>query len=252
MKPLKLSACVLCLGLLGHSASLAVTLTEAVAPATFADTALSGTSLLARPELAGTVVADITSTFSFQGVSGTVQSRVLRETATGTLDFYWKIDVLSSVSGAGISAFRLTDFGHPFLQDADWRSDTPGTVGVATARLFRADTDPTGAINFLFGGGIVPGASSHLFFLRTTAMDHALSASFDVLTTGNQQLSGLFSTFAPAVPEPSRAALSLLGLALWGVQRWRVKPVKWAHELQRPARARPATQRLFAVRGVGP
>src|SRR5881409_144284 len=81
--------------LLGPHIAQAVTLT----PGTW--TALPGTSLQADPSLSGTVLADVTSSFAFQlydfspfnpptpvgAMSGSVQSRVVKEDATGTLDF---------------------------------------------------------------------------------------------------------------------------------------------------------------------
>jgi hypothetical protein len=81
----------------------------------FANTALPGTTVAARPELAGLVLEDVLTTFNFDGVSGTVQNRVVRETTTGTLDFYWKIDVDANASGLGIDAFRLINGSSRFF-----------------------------------------------------------------------------------------------------------------------------------------
>jgi hypothetical protein len=75
------------------------------------DTSLGGTTSAARPELAGTVLEDDVQTFSFLGITGTVQNRVVREDVSGTLDFYWRIKVDEGVPGVAapgaISAFRL-------------------------------------------------------------------------------------------------------------------------------------------------
>lgn len=205
-------------GMCVHLQASAVALTEPVSPAYYADTALGGTTSAARPELAGVVLEDVITPFSFAGVSGTVQNRVVREDATGTLDFYWKVDVTGSETGAGVSAFRLSNFGHDFLTDADWRIDGQGAVAADTARLFSEASYPQGTLNFLFSSGIAPGSSSRFFFLHTDAVDYTSTAIFDLLTTGSQSLSDVMTTFAPsAVPEPSTYALGAVGLAVAGL-----------------------------------
>lgn len=205
------------LGLLAHAAQ-AVSLNVPVSPSPFADTALGGTTLAARPELAGVVLQDVLTPFSFAGVSGTVQNRVVREDGTGTLDFYWKVDVTGSQTGAGVSAFRLADFGYSSITDADWRIDGLGTIAADTGRLFNVANYPTGDINFLFNRGVAPEQSSRFFFLHTNATSYGLSARYDLLTTGTESLSSQFTTFAP-VPETSTFAM--MGLGLLGIGMWR-------------------------------
>jgi hypothetical protein len=199
----------------------AVSLIAPVSPSTFADTGLPGTTSASRPELAGVVLEDMLTPFSFGGVSGTVQNRVVREDGTGTLDFYWKVNLTGSVTGAGtgVSAFRLGNFGYGYLKDADWRIDGLGTVAADTGRLFNVADYPGGDINFLFGNGIAPDSSSRFFFLHTNATAYSLSARYDMLTTGStESISGLFSTFAP-VPEASTFAMMGLGLLGVGLMR---------------------------------
>jgi hypothetical protein len=203
-------------GLLAQTAAHAVALTAPVAPTFFADTALPGITAAARPELAGTVLEDLITPFSFNGVSGTIQNRVVRETGTGTLDFYWKINVGSSESGAGLVAFRLTDFGYAHIKDADWRIDGLGSVAPGTGRLFNEVSEPGGSINFLFDTPVTAGTQSRFFFLHTDAVAYAKTAEFDLLSGASQPLSPTYSTFAPAVPEPSSYGMALVGLAVAG------------------------------------
>jgi hypothetical protein len=201
----------------------------------FLDTALSGTTSAARPELAGTVLVDTIQAFSFTGlnISGTVQNRVVREDGTGTLDFYWRVQVDAASTAGGVSAFRLGDFGYAYLTDADWRIDGLGTVAPFVGRLFNPASHPEGAINFLFTDPAVgPGdfatgvGGSRFFFLHTDATDYAMTAQYDLLGGPNQTLSGLYATYAPAPPIPEPASVLLMAgglLALGLAKRYRAR-----------------------------
>lgn len=191
----------------------ATPLNDGFGGAPYVDTPLAGTTSAARPELAGTVLADMNTPFAVGGATGVVQSRVVRETASGTLDFYWRVKTDPSDSADAVGALRLIDFGYLDLTDADWRSDGLGSVAPTTARLFNPTSYPTGAINFLFGPDLGGGAGSSFFFLHTDATRYSQTASYDLLDTPGG-LSGLYATFAPAapVPEPAPAAAWVLGL----------------------------------------
>lgn len=198
--------------ILGATAAPAVPLANGFTSQPFLDTALPGTTNAARPELAGLVLADVDTPFSVGGVTGYVQNRVVRETASGTLDFYWRVVVDPTATGTGVSALRLEDFGDASLTDADWRIDGVGTVHADTARLFNPTGHPTGDLNFLFDGSVDAGESSSFLLLHTNATAFAQTAGYDLLVGSSQTLSGGFGTFAPAVPEPASAALLALGL----------------------------------------
>ncbi len=199
--------------LLGATAAGAVPLSDGFTSQPFLDTSLPGTKAVTRPELAGTVLADVDTSFTLNGVSGHVQNRVVRETTTGTLDFYWRVMVDPSSTGVGVSALRLENFGYANLNDADWRIDGLGTVSTSTARLFNPASYPTGDLNFLFDGTVDGGGSSNFFFLHTDATSYTETAGYDLLVGSSQALTQVFSTFRPtAVPEPAPAALLGLGL----------------------------------------
>ena len=201
----------------------AVSLNKGFVAEPFLDTHLSGTTSAARPELAGLVLEDVITPFSFGAlnISGTVQNRVVRETVSGTLDFYWRIKVDPTSTGE-VEAFRLGGFGYGNIVDADWRIDGLGGSPAYTGRVFNPVGRPDGAINFLFPDPAVqPGdpaaadTGSYFFFLHTDATHYAKIATYDLLGGPNQTLSDSFKTFAP-VPEPSSFVLMALGLGVAG------------------------------------
>lgn len=188
----------------------AVTLDNGFTGQPFLDTTLPGTKSAIRPELAGTVLVDLDTPFTLGDISGTVQNRVVRETASGTLDFYWRVILDPTSTAGGITALRLDDFGYANLTDADYRIDGLGTDIATTARLFNPATHPEGAVNFLLDSPLGANESSNFFFLHTDATAFAETAVYDLIA-GND-LSSLFQTFAPAVPEPAPAATLALGV----------------------------------------
>lgn len=180
-------------------------------------TPLPGTTVALEPQLAGLVLEDVTQAFSFAAnggtISGTVQSRVVRSSVDGTLDFYWRV-VSDTASSGAIQSFRIGDFFTPSY-NANWRIDGLGDTAPLTGLLFAT---PAGNVNFDFGAsrgeGLAAGHESYFMFLDTTATMYRASAVYDLTNMGQTEISGLMSTFAPTdVPEPGSVAMFTLGMA---------------------------------------
>jgi hypothetical protein len=192
-------------------------------PITPTDTYLApaSTSLAAMPSLAGSIVADETTSFSYLGVSGSVQSKVIRETASGTLDFYWRV-TNDPGSERAVELFRIASFNDAPL-DFFYRTDSIGTVdpGIVYSYAAHPGYFDVGFCDLSLLGAcgetsIGAGASSVFFMIRTGATEFAKTAFFD-LSSGNSMSDTQF-TFSPAaVPEPSTTALLALGIAGIGV-----------------------------------
>jgi hypothetical protein len=188
----------------------------------FGDAPLNGTTVAATPRLAGLVLEDVITPFSFVAnggtTSGTVQSRVVRSAVDGTLDFYWRIQNDANSSSA-ITSFRLADF-YTSVYDANYRIDGLGDVSPGTAHRF-----PNSDINFLFdrsAGPIASGNGSFFIFLDTNALNYMMTARYDLGSSQNGAISGSFSTFAPGsavVPEPETYALLFGGFASLALSR---------------------------------
>lgn len=200
--------------LVGAALMAAATSASAVILPTGVWTPLPGTTVALQPELEGVALEDELQAFSFATdggtVSGAVQSRVVRSTVDGTLDFYWRI-LTDASSTVPLVTFRLGNFFSPSY-DANWRIDGLGDTAPSQAMLFGGGG---GKINFRFdaggpGTGILPGGESYFLMLDTSYTAYARSAIYDL--TGRDGISDLFTTFAP-IPEPASAALFALGMA---------------------------------------
>jgi hypothetical protein len=181
---------------------------------------LPGTTSLAEPQLAATVLVDETAPFSISTssgeITGSVQQRVERSTVDGTLDFYWR--VFNDPNSVGpIGSFRVGDFISPEY-NANWRIDGLGNQGPAHAHRFTIPQNTF--VNFLFDApsdgpsGLLPGQSSNYVFLDTTATDYIKTAFYDLTGTGSGTISASFPAYTPGtIPEPASFVLIITGVA---------------------------------------
>ena len=161
---------------------------------------------------AGTTVLGVTN------FTGTLQLQVVKETGSGTLDFYFQIFNDSSSLDA---IDRLTTGNYTgFATDVDWTNNA--TIGVASTFANRATADTVGFsfVGAPFGNGLIlPGTNSAVLFIKTDATQ---------FTQGTVQLindaTANVLAFAP-VPEPSTGALVALGTAFAVLLTCRRQPI---------------------------
>ncbi|MHB8348598.1 MAG: hypothetical protein ACYDHM_15915, partial [Acidiferrobacterales bacterium] len=189
-------------------------------------TLLSGTSAAAQPSLAGTVLQDVTVPFTLSlgggsTVNGYVQDRVVRETVSGTLDFYYRlfngIDpcgcTLNSQGSIGVAA-RSGFSG--YTTDVNYRTDGLGTVAPSGAS--RTANGSTVLFGFM-SNPIVPGETSLFSFVKTnaTAYNDLGTGTLIGFNTSGGFGQTQFSTFEPVDPVPLPAALWLFASGLLGL-----------------------------------
>jgi hypothetical protein len=164
---------------------------------------LTGVSLAERPELAGDIIFEIDQPFAGAAFNGVLTTRIVRETSSSTLDFYYRVErPLDSYDVTGFNSFTI---------DADFRTDLPeepfqkGNEGVHRS----ADGNTVG---FDFANGFI--------FLQTnaTAFDRHGTArlpddSGDSIATLADVAVPVASS-PPAIPLPPALLPGLSGLAI--------------------------------------
>ena len=170
-----------------------------LAPGNFVN--LTGTSAEARPELTGVVLQDVIRPFSVDHgggnfTTGTIRDRVVRETDSGTLDFYYKIS--NDVSSAGSVDFVTHNSFAGFGTDVDFRTDGVGTIGPDQASRNAAGDEVL--FDFFSTNLLFPGAESFFFFVKTDATDFDANGTGSLAFTSNLG-SGTFDfdTFQPVM-----------------------------------------------------
>jgi len=179
----------------------------------------SSISLPAEPgPIGGSVVASISVPFVAPTFSGTLISKIwsgdTSNPFSGGLTFTYELSN-DSVSPDPIDRFTLSSY-LGFGVDASY---SPGALlsPIIPTSVTRNPTGNQISFNFTgpFEGTLLPGASSALLVLQTSATSYQNSTAA-IINSSSVNV----ATFAPlAVPEPAAAALVLLGALALGLRR---------------------------------
>ena len=189
---------------------------------------LHGTTVLNRPELAGQVLATATRSFELipapgfiaPPYAGTVDERVVREYGTGTLTFYYQVH-LDAGSEPAMPAFSVEYFSQ-VRTDVDFLSDSSGVgdIGISARHLgYRT------LVSFFIGQPsapgppILPGESSHMFFIRTDARSFGPGGLIFVDYDSPGAVGAVVASAFQPVPEPATMFATTLALCAVLVMR---------------------------------
>ena len=145
-----------------------------------------GTTNAANPDLAGTVVRDVVTDLTLTTASGarvefSIQDRVVKRKATGTLDFYFRV-IHKADSKDAIGYVRRSKFGNGMTLDVDYRTDGVGTVGARAVQRSGAGGD---VVTFDFANNpITPGKESRLHFIATKATAFDVNGLTSIVARG--------------------------------------------------------------------
>ncbi len=194
---------------------------------------LDGTTSSVQSALAGTVLQDVMEPFTinlgFGTINGYVQDRVVQESGSGTLDFYYRIlngmdsDGCTLSSNGSIGVVSRSNYSG-YSTDANYRTDGLGTVDPSAA-----SRSANGA-QMLFGfltNPIGPGQESQFFFVKTnaTAYNDLGTGTLLGFNSGGGFGQTEFSTFQPVAPVPLAPAFWLFASGLLGLMAvgWRAR-----------------------------
>lgn len=177
--------------------------------------ALSGTTVVDRPELAGGVLIDVLRPFTITAADGGSISGVLQDRVSigidGALIFSARIrDTVAERSPTGAPAPVIltvlhTSFAPSIISftDVEFRTDGLGTLGPDLAG--RSGGLLSDTVGFAFSNGLDGGTESRFFFVRTPSPWFEEGGEYVISDTNGN--STTLAAFQPAIPEPASAAL---------------------------------------------
>jgi PEP-CTERM motif len=177
-------------------------------------TTTPGTTLALAPSLAGTVILDEITPFTFATgagmVSGEIEQRVIRA-LDNTLDFYWQIKN-SATSVARLDALTIFNFitDPTSLLIADYRADSLGTQG---SNFATRSAGLGSQIGFSLINGVGAGQSSYWLMLDSKEREMAKVGTWKMGAVGGG-MSNAFATYVPRAPVPEPASWALLAAGL--------------------------------------
>jgi len=173
---------------------------------------LNGTTLAARPELAGAVIYQHSSPISVSAhgsilFTGNLIVQVVREDAAGTLDFYQSIQ--SSGGGGALNTIDEDGFSQ-FSTDVDYRTDIPAGAYAAPFWANRSGSNSRTSIDFQFDSLLPQGTQTAFYFVKTNATQFDLKGLTQISSSGGGSArlqKGSFSgKVSLATPEPTGVA----------------------------------------------
>jgi len=175
----------------------------------------TGTTAAARPELNGTVLADTTvpiddnfgSAFNF---AGSLESKVVRSSATGHLIFEYQLTQSTPQPGAPgdvASALLVTNF-YGYTTDVDYRTDEGGTVAPSNITRIQENNPTFQTLRWDFGP-LANGQTTDKLIVLTNANDYqSLYGGGILMSNGTSTVDlSIHPVYQPidSVPEPTAA-----------------------------------------------
>ena len=193
-----------------------------------------GTTVAARPELAGTVIYDNLIPVSYTNpagqlvFTGSLQDRVVRETASGTLDFYQALRADLSPTAPPFKNplfFAQRKAFSGFAADVDWRIDGLGDQPIHPVSASR--TSDGSEISFAFGGALISeGQTSFFYFVKTDATNFDLNGETQLVFSPTALIL-VNSTAEPALSAGKSVIFNFGdGTALAGPQRSEIRDIQ--------------------------
>lgn len=156
---------------------------------------LPGTTVAATPKLAGPIIVDTMRPFTVMNSTGTVvckgqlQDRVVRETSTCLLDFYFRV-IVNEGSKMGVTSVTRFNYPHTALLDANFRTDGVGVD--APDSVYRAGN----GLTFQFmRTPVQPNADSRFTFISTQSKNMWAGGTTVVQTPDGS--GAVLTTYAP-------------------------------------------------------
>lgn len=175
-----------------------------------------GTTVAARPELAGTVIADTLRPFSVSDgakgfVRGTLQDRVVRSRETGTLIFTHRV-VMDPASSTVARPSEWTRTGlWSVTVDADYARDGLGTVAASSAqRSGNGDQ-----LRFKLARPVMSGESTYFHQALTNAVNFDATGTVSIHVVGLATPIVLPAYRPSGTPQPNYAVTTLAPSLRW-------------------------------------
>jgi hypothetical protein len=179
--------------------------------------------------LAGVIIDERSTPYSYlindgtlSALWGTIESRVVRSSLDGTVDFYWRIVPTANPFGGAVPNGIIRSFitYAPAIGEAtpnvDWRTDLPdGIVPPEQVRRFGNQYE------YRFPLGVGVGLPSRWFFLDTQLPTYFFTDGRINMLDESGNSTPFYPGFQPLIPEPATVSLFLVGAGIILLRRQR-------------------------------